>query len=86
MKKILLSAAFTTSVFLFACGNSTEQKQEAMPPADTSNGVSVMSTDSASGDQASLAYICPCGGCPEVKESNPGKCPKCEMDLVEEKK
>lgn len=87
MKKILLPVAFTASLFLFACGNSTEHKhEEVMPVADTSNGVSVMTTDSIHGDQASLTYICPCGGCPEVRESNPGKCPKCEMDLVKEKK
>ena len=87
MKKILFAAIFTVSVFLVACGSSNEHKsEESVPLTDTSNSVSVMSTDSINGDQAGLTYICPCGGCPEVKVSHPGKCPKCEMDLVEEKK
>ena len=84
MKKYLkfLFVVFFIS-FAFACGNSEEKKNEAMPPSDTSNGVSAMTHDSLHGE---LAYICPCGGCPEIRESKPGKCSKCEMELVAEKK
>lgn len=84
MKNVFLFSALALSVALFSCGSSEEQKhEEVMPAADTSKGVSAATTDSAKGD---LAYICPCGGCPEIRESKPGKCTKCEMDLVEEKK
>ncbi|MEW6467415.1 MAG: heavy metal-binding domain-containing protein [Bacteroidota bacterium] len=78
MKKTLFSllacTALLASVCLFSsCGGQSAQepKKELDAKSDTA-------------DQ--LVYICPCGGCPEVKESQPGKCPKCEMDLVEEKK
>lgn len=83
MKKSLLSAAIISSVYFSGCGNSEEKKNEAMPAPDTSKGVSASVSDSSHAD---LAYICPCGGCPEVKESKPGKCPKCDMELVAEKK
>ena len=83
MKKALLFSAFSLSMILFGCGSSADQKHEEMPAADTSHGVSASAHDSLGGD---IAYICPCGGCPQVKEAKPGKCPKCEMDLVAEKK
>lgn len=84
MKKVLLTFAVVSSVMLFACGSAEEKKhEEVMPAADTSQGVSAMTQDSAHGE---LAYICPCGGCPEIRETQPGKCSKCEMDLVAEKK
>lgn len=84
MKKVLLLASVVLSITMFSCGSSQEHKHEdAMPVTDTSNGISAMAHDSLN---TQLAYICPCGGCPEVKESKAGKCPKCEMDLVEEKK
>lgn len=83
MKKLTVYITIIASIFFFGCGNSDEKKNDVLPDADTSKGVSAMANDSVHGD---LAYICPCGGCPDVKESKPGKCPKCEMDLVEEKK
>lgn len=84
MKKVLLFSAFTLSMTLFSCGGSTDQKyDETMPAADTSHGVSASAPDSLNG---ATVYICPCGGCPEIRESKAGKCSKCEMDLVAEKK
>lgn len=71
MKKIII-ASFTFCVAISGCGNTKEEKQHDTITHDTSS--------------SALAYVCPCSGCPEVKESKPGKCPKCEMDLVEEKK
>lgn len=86
MKPLFASVALTLSLSLFGCGNQNEKKQnEEAVPHDTTQGVSAEVPDLKTAD-ASLAYICPCGGCPEVKEAKPGKCPKCEMDLVEEKK
>lgn len=78
MKKLIFSMFLTASMLFAACGNSAkeEPKQEAAP---------VLTSDS-SGVQAEAAWICPCGGCPEVREKAAGKCPKCEMDLVQEKK
>ena len=88
MKKLLLPIGVIAALSFFGCGNSEEKKQDdGATPHDTSNGVSAMAPhDSLHIDHASLVYVCPCGGCPEVKESKSGKCPKCEMDLVEEKK
>ena len=87
MKRILLSSAVILSMTLFSCSNSGETKTEdGAAPADTSKGVSAMSHDSLSTDQAAMVYVCPCGGCPEIKESKPGKCSKCQLDLVEQKK
>lgn len=87
MKKLFLLSAIAISVTLFGCGNSTEKKQDdGAVPADTSKGVSAAAHDSLHTTEASLVYICPCGGCPEVKESKPGNCPKCDMELVVEKK
>ncbi|MEK6615239.1 MAG: heavy metal-binding domain-containing protein [Bacteroidota bacterium] len=84
MKNLLKLSAVALSIsFAFACSNSKENINEAMPPSDTSNGVSAMVHDTLHGE---IAYICPCGGCPEIRESKPGKCSKCELELVEEKK
>ena len=84
MKKVFLSTVIAASILFYGCGSSEEKKhEEVMPAADTSQGVSAMAHDSTHGE---LAYVCPCGGCPEVKEAKPGKCPKCEMELVEQKK
>ena len=80
MKKFFLPLAIIASLSIMSCGNNSEKKnQEAMPPADTSKGVSVMAHDSSNKD---VAYVCPCGGCPEVRECKPGKCPKCDLVLV----
>jgi hypothetical protein len=38
----------------------------------------------AAGEEAAEAYVCPMH--PEVTSATPGKCPKCGMDLVKEKK
>jgi hypothetical protein len=38
--------------------------------------------DSHDHQNASGKYICPCGGCPEVKLDKGGDCPKCGMELV----
>ena len=85
---MVLFSAFSLSMIMFSCGNSEEKKQDDgnTPVADTSKGVSAMSHDSLSKDSSAVVYVCPCGGCPEVRESKQGKCPKCEMDLVVEKK
>lgn len=84
MKKAFLFSAVIFLITLFACGSSADQKhEETMPTADTSHGVSASAHDSLSGY---AVYICPCGGCPEIREPKAGKCSKCEMDLVAEKK
>ena len=85
MKQFLFSATLLASIFFASCSNSSHEnkQEEQMPSADTSKGVSAFITDSTSKE---VAYICPCGGCPEVKESKPGNCPKCQMELVKEKK
>ncbi len=81
MRKLILSAAVIAAITFSGCGNAEEKHEHHDGvPADTTGGVSVMKSDATQGD---LAYICPCGGCPEIK---PGKCSKCQMDLVEEKK
>ena len=87
MKKFVFSFVIISSVILSGCGNSGEKKQDdGAIPHDTTHGVSAQDTSSLKTDAAALAYICPCGGCPDVKESKPGKCPKCDMELVQEKK
>lgn len=79
MKKFILPVFIALSFTFWSCGNSSEKKEE--------NHDMHHHGDSANAElHAAAVYICPCGGCPEVKESKPGKCPKCEMDLVEEKK
>lgn len=86
MKKLFVFPLLALSVILFSCGSPEDKKQDdgIMPVVDTSKGVSAaMAQDSTRGN---LAYICPCGGCPEIRELKPGKCSKCEMDLVAEKK
>ncbi len=83
MKKIYLSAAVIFSITLFSCGNGEQKKQNDSVKPDTSKGVSAMKNDSTGNE---TAYVCPCGGCPEVKEKNPGNCPKCGLELVKEKK
>ncbi|MBI3502015.1 MAG: hypothetical protein HY063_09490 [Bacteroidetes bacterium] len=83
MKNLFLSAAVIFSFTLFSCGTTEEKKQNDAVKPDTSKGVSAMKNDSA---KSELAYVCPCGGCPEVKEAKPGNCPKCGLELVKEKK
>lgn len=83
MKKVIVSFCILSTVAFFGCGSSEEKGKEVMPAADTSKGVSAMAHDSSGTE---LAYICPCGGCPEIRESKPGNCSKCEMELVQEKK
>jgi hypothetical protein len=86
MKTLFLSSVITLSLIFFGCGNSAKQKQNDNVKPDTSKGVSAMSHDSLNKNEAGLVYVCPCGGCPEVKESKPGNCPKCGLELKEEKK
>ena len=83
MSKFYLTL-FLASFFMFSsCGNSeTKKNEEAVPATDTSKGISVMKSDSLN---SNLAYVCPCGGCPEIKESKPGKCSKCGIELEQEK-
>ena len=85
MKKVFLSIMFAAALAFAGCGNSEEKKQDdGTVPHDTTHGVSVM--NNSAGKEGEIAYVCPCGGCPDVRESKPGKCPKCEMELVAEKK
>ncbi|HEY4798579.1 MAG TPA: heavy metal-binding domain-containing protein [Bacteroidia bacterium] len=87
MKKYFVISVVGLSFVLFSCGGAGENKnQEVMPKPDTTKGVSASLHDALKKDQASLVYICPCGGCPEVRESKPGNCRKCGIELVEEKK
>jgi len=91
MKKYFLipvvAGAVVMSLAFFGCGNSKEKKQDdGAVPKDTSKGVSAMVKDTLRKSEASLVYICPCGGCPEVRESKPGSCPKCGIELAVEKK
>lgn len=73
MKERFLTALLIVScIAINGCGNMNEKKQQDTVIPDTSS--------------IAIAYVCPCSGCPEVRESKPGKCPKCEMELVEEKK
>jgi hypothetical protein len=84
MKKFF---AFLLSIVFFGCGGSENKtRDDGGLPVDTSKGVSVMTSDSLHKNNAELVYVCPCGGCPEVRESKPGNCPKCGIELVEEKK
>lgn len=91
MKKYFLfpviGGAVILSLIFSACGNSKEKKQDdGAVPKDTSKGISAMVPDTIKTADASLVYICPCGGCPEVRESKPGNCPKCGIELAVEKK
>ena len=84
MNKLFLTISIIYSLTLISCGSSAEKKQDdGAVPHDTTNGVSAMAHDSL---HSELAYVCPCGGCPEIKETKPGKCSKCGMSLVEKKK
>jgi ABC-type Zn uptake system ZnuABC Zn-binding protein ZnuA len=88
MKKIFLSSLFALSALLFSCGNAEVKKQDDgnTPVVDTSKGISAALSDSLGENTDVVVYVCPCGGCPEVREPKSGKCPKCEMGLVVEKK
>ena len=86
-KHFLFPVAIVISLTFFSCRNSKEENQnDGVVPKDTSKGVSAMVHDSIHTNEASLVYICPCGGCPEVRESKPGNCPKCGIELAKEKK
>ena len=75
MKNYLTASIAALSISLaFACGNSTQKSD----PNNTPKNDSIAT--------AGITFICPCGGCPEVKESKAGNCPKCKMELVEKKK
>jgi hypothetical protein len=78
-KNILL---LSTTLFLFAgaitlssCGGSTDKKTE---PNNETNPISKDSTKAT-------AYVCPMG-CEGSGSDQPGKCPKCGMDLVKNEK
>ncbi|MBI4946324.1 MAG: hypothetical protein HY840_07985 [Bacteroidetes bacterium] len=81
----VLTGAVALSLTFSGCGSSGEKKQEDTMPVDTSKGVSAMAHDSTHHEEASLVYICPCGGCPEVRESKAGNCRKCGLELEIEK-
>ena len=86
MRKLFLLSALALSVAFTGCGNSGEKKQDDGVAPDTSKGVSAMAHDSLSKDATAVVYVCPCGGCPEIRESKPGNCSKCQMELAVEKK
>ena len=84
MKKFFLPVMFACSIVLFSCGNAEQKKQDdGAVPQDTSKGVSAYHDSMQEG---SIAYVCPCGGCPEVRKKDPGNCPKCGIEMVQEKK
>ena len=67
MKTLILSAITAGALFVTACGsNSTTDKTET--------------GDSTSVHTAGTTYTCSMH--PEVVSDKPGKCPKCNMDLV----
>ena len=75
-KNILVVSAVTCSLVFISCGNGeTKKEEQTLPPAE-------IKKDSAQA-QAS-AYICPMN-CENGKSDKPGKCPDCEMDMVEKK-
>ena len=83
----VVTGAIALSLTILGCGNAKEKKQDdGAVPKDTSKGVSVMVADTLHKQEGSLVYICPCGGCPEVREAKAGNCPKCGIELVKEKK
>ncbi|MBT2557960.1 hypothetical protein J7E24_09205 [Hymenobacter sp. ISL-91] len=54
-----------------------------MTPETSMSGAPAMTTDTAAmpaTDMAAVTYTCPMH--PEIRESGPGQCPKCKMDLV----
>ena len=78
--KIFIIAAMT--IVFVSCNNSektdaTETTEEAV--AEGTNAESTEPTEM----EASVIYTCPMH--PEVQQDKPGKCPKCEMDLVVKK-
>ncbi len=85
MKKLFLLSAVLLCMTMFSCGDPGEKKQNDGVVPDTTHGVSAMAQDSLSKEQAAWVYVCPCGGCPEIKESKPGNCTKCGLELVEQK-
>ena len=73
MKILKLFFAVNALSFVFACGNSVQQKSE---PNDAPKNDSVAT--------AGMAYICPMK-CEGSGSDKPGKCKVCGMDLVENK-
>ena len=63
------------SLFLAASCGSTQEEKKELPVAKKEADAAYI----ASGGDV---YICPCGGCPEIKMAEGGACPKCKMDLV----
>lgn len=84
MKQLFFSVLCALFFVIASCGHSQEPKQKDSVSPDTGQA-SVMATDSLGKEQAAV-YICPCGGCPEIRESHLGLCSKCGIDLVVEKK
>lgn len=74
MKKII--AILSVALFLFATVSGCQQSKDKSEQTETTE-----SNDSTSNDMMAKAqYTCTMH--PEILQNEPGKCPKCGMDLV----
>lgn len=74
MKNLLIIAFATISILFSACTGSEKS-------TDTESLDTTSISDTGSIETAGIAYTCTMH--PEVISDKPGKCPKCNMDLVQ---
>ena len=87
MKNLLFIAAFLLSMaFVFTACNNDKSSTATTPSTDTSSTVATDTSTAASTENNQLAanetFTCTMHN--EVMSDHPGKCPKCEMDLVKQ--
>jgi len=85
MKKSIIYSATVVALILSSCNNSTKKVEQT----NSTDSSKVQSVNASNFDTSKLKsgesfYQCPMN--PEVISDKTGKCPKCEMDLMEIKK
>jgi Cu(I)/Ag(I) efflux system membrane fusion protein len=80
MKMIKISSIAAIAILFHSCGNNGESSNEIKQPKVENHEGHNHGTSGHDGHEHETYFTCEHH--PEVHEHSPGKCPKCQMDLI----